>query len=70
VNDEKGEKVAGIVAVNLGLRSKGVVEVQATTGNFAENQLVVAAGVGSLALYPGAKLEPRPLHPEIGVPKL
>jgi hypothetical protein len=33
-------------------------------GEFAEKQSVVAAGVGSLALFPGAKVDPRPLRAE------
>ena len=64
VVEEKGEKVAAFVPVNLGLRTKGVVEVSAVKGELAEKQLVVAAGVGSLALFPGAKLDPRPLRAE------
>jgi membrane fusion protein (multidrug efflux system) len=70
VNESNGDKVAGVVPVTLGLRSKGYVEVQPLKGQFADDQLVVAAGVGSLALFPGAKLEARPLHPEVSVPKL
>ncbi len=64
VVDQGGEKLAAFVPVTLGLRSKGLVEVRALKGSFAENQFVVAAGVGSLALFPGAKLDPRPLRAE------
>ena len=64
VADEKGEKVAAFVPVKLGLRTKGFVEVSALKGELLEKLSVVAAGVGSLALFPGAKLEPRPLRAE------
>jgi membrane fusion protein (multidrug efflux system) len=59
-----GEEVAAFVPVALGLRSRGLVEVQALKGELTERQIVVAAGVGSLALFPGARLEPRPLRAE------
>ena len=64
VEDEKGEKVAAFVPVKLGLRSKGFVEVSAIKGELSDKLQVVAAGVGSLALFPGAKLDPRPLRAE------
>ncbi|MEO5960190.1 MAG: efflux RND transporter periplasmic adaptor subunit [Opitutaceae bacterium] len=64
VVEEKGEKVAAFVPVTLGLRSKGLVEIKPVKGEFAEKQLIVAAGVGSLALFPGSKLELRPLRAE------
>ena len=63
VNEADG-KVAAFVPVRLGLRTKGVVEVSAIKGELTEKQEVVAAGVGSLALFPGAKLDPRPLRAE------
>ena len=63
VNEADG-KVAAFVPVRLGLRTRGVVEVSAIKGELSEKQEVVAAGVGSLALYPGAKLDPRPLRVE------
>ena len=65
VAEEKGENVAAFVPVELGLRSRGVVEVRSIkAGALSDKQSVVAAGVGSLALFPGAKLEPRPLRAE------
>lgn len=64
VRDQGGDKVAAFVAVNLGLRSRGLVEVSPVQGELSEKDVVVAAGVGSLALYPGARLEPRPLRAE------
>lgn len=50
--------IAAFVPVKTGLRSGGVVEVSADVE--LANRSVVAAGVGALALYPGAKLSPRP----------
>lgn len=64
VVEEKGEQVAALVPVVLGLRSRGLVEVTPVRGEFADPQLIVAAGVGQLPLFPGARLEPRPLREE------
>jgi len=64
VVDQGGEKIAAFVPVTLGLRSRGLVEVISAKGEISEKTLVVAAGVGSLALFQGAKLEPRPLRAE------
>jgi membrane fusion protein (multidrug efflux system) len=36
-------------------------------GELSEKTEVVAAGVGSLALFPGAKLDPRPLRAEFRI---
>lgn len=49
---------ADLVPVRLGLRSAGWVEVFAEVP--LEGQLVVSAGVGALALYPGTPVAPRP----------
>jgi membrane fusion protein, multidrug efflux system len=68
VVDEKGAKVAAFVPVKLGLRTKGVVEVTGVERELKENLPVVAAGVGALALFPGAKLDPRPLRAEFLTP--
>lgn len=67
VGDQGAEKVAVIVPVKLGLRARGLVEVAAVNGQLNENQQVVAAGVGSLALFSGARLEPRPLRAEFQI---
>lgn len=67
VEEKAGEKVAAFVPVTLGLRSRGLVEVKAVKGELSEQQIVVAAGVGALALFPGARLEPRPLRAEFRV---
>lgn len=62
-----GQKVAEFVPVVLGLRSRGLVEVRAARGELSDQMRVVAAGVGSLALFPGAALEPVPLRTEFQV---
>ena len=67
VVEEKGEKVAAFVPVATGLRARGVVEIRATKGGLSEKDSVVAAGVGSLALFQGAKLDPRPLRVEFQI---
>jgi membrane fusion protein (multidrug efflux system) len=67
VKEQKGEKVAEFVPVQLGLRTRGVVEVTPVKGELPENLSIVAAGVGSLAIYPGARLDPRPLRTEFRV---
>lgn len=66
---EKGpDKVAQFVAVKLGLRERGLVEVMPVKeGELQEQQSVVASGVGGLVLFPGAKLEPRPLRQEFRI---
>lgn len=64
VTDGEGGKVVQFVPVELGLRAKGVVEVRPLSGVLAERQPIVASGVGALVLFPGAKVEPRPLRAE------
>lgn len=64
VVEKNGEKVAAFIPVKLGLRARGLVEVSGAQGALGENLTVVAAGVGALALFPGAKLDPRPLRSE------
>lgn len=67
MREQGGEKIAAFVPVNLGLRERGIVEVTAVKGDLNDKTQVVAAGVGSLSLFPGAKLEPRPLRSEFDV---
>lgn len=67
VREKAGESIAEFVPVQLGLRAKGLVEITPEKGGLADNQSVVAAGVGALILFPGAKLEPRPLRAEFRV---
>ncbi len=65
VREQGSDKVADFVPVLLGLREKGLVEVTPVTpGALTELNTVVASGVGALVLYPGIKLEPRPLRAE------
>lgn len=68
VVEKDGGKIAQFAAVKLGLRERGLVEVTPLEpGALLENQSVVASGVGALILYPGARLEPRPLRAEFRV---
>ena len=65
VREKDGEKVAAYVPVQLGLRERGLVEVIPSGGaRLSEEDVVVASGVGALMLFPGTKLEPRPLRKE------
>ncbi len=60
VKEGKDGAEAEFVPVQTGLRSKGYVEITPVNGAaFDEKRGIVAAGVGALILYPGAKLEPR-----------
>jgi membrane fusion protein (multidrug efflux system) len=68
VHDKGPDKVAAFIPVKLGLRERGLVEiVPEKEGTIAEEQPVVASGVGGLTLFPGAKLEPRPLRQEFRI---
>lgn len=68
VRTQGADQVAEFVEVRLGLRERGLVEVlPVKEGSLAEGQQVVASGVGGLALFPGMKLDPRPLRPEFQV---
>jgi membrane fusion protein (multidrug efflux system) len=68
VRDKGEDKVAEFVPVKLGLREKGLVEIiPLKAGALAEQQSVVASGVGALILYSGLKLEPRPLRAEFRI---
>ncbi|MBI2814144.1 MAG: efflux RND transporter periplasmic adaptor subunit [Opitutae bacterium] len=65
VRDQGADKVADFVPVTLGLRERGLVEVTPVApATLSEDLSVVASGVGALVLYPGIKLEPRPLRTE------
>lgn len=65
VVEKDGAKVAEFVPVRLGLRETGLVEVTPLRpGSLTEQTEIVASGIGSLILYPGAHLEPRPLREE------
>jgi membrane fusion protein (multidrug efflux system) len=63
-----GANVAEEIPVQLGLRERGLVEITPVNeGALAEQQSIVASGVGALIIYPGMKLEPRPLREEFRV---
>ncbi len=64
VKDAGGEKTAEFIPVRTGLRARGYVEISPVQGSLDEGREVVAAGVGALILFPGAKLDPRPARPE------
>ena len=64
VKGAEGDKSAEFVAVRLGLRARGLVEVIPIKGTLNETSSIVASGVGGLILFPGAKLDPRPLKEE------
>lgn len=64
VRSQGADKVVDFVPVKLGLRTKGVVEVIPTDGKMDERTEIVAAGVGSLPLFAGARVEVRPLKEE------
>jgi membrane fusion protein (multidrug efflux system) len=62
------EPTADFVPVTLGLRSKGLVEIEPVKKETVlEKESVVASGVGALILFQGAKLAPRPLRKEFRV---
>ncbi len=64
VKESGTDQVAEFIPVRLGLRSRGFVEIIPLGGELPEAQPVVASGVGGLTLYPGIKLNPRPLRAE------
>jgi membrane fusion protein (multidrug efflux system) len=58
-----GESIARFVDVKLGLRTRGLVEVAPVReGELTEGMNIVGAGVGSLQLFNGGRLTPRPLE--------
>lgn len=68
VRESGPDKIAEFVSVQLGLRETGIVEVASLKpGALQEGTIVVASGVGALILFPGAKLDPRPLRAEFRV---
>jgi len=63
--NEHGEPVAEFIPVRIGLRAQGLAEIEPLgPATLREGQSVVAAGVGALVLYPGIRLDPRPLRAE------
>ena len=68
MREQEGQFTAMYIPVKLGLRSMGLVEIVSAEGKLEEGQKIVAAGVGSLALFPGARLEPKPLRDDLRIP--
>lgn len=64
VKDRGDDKVAEFLPVALGMRTRGLVEVTPVRGNLTEADIIVGAGVGSLQLFQGGRLDPRPLRDE------
>lgn len=67
VRRQGDDHVVEYVPVKLGLRTRGLTEVTPVKGNLAENDRVVAAGVGAVQLFAGARVEPKPLNAEFQV---
>lgn len=62
------EKVAEFIPVRTGLRFGNYVEVTPLKVPLTDDRQVVAAGVGALVLFPGAKLELKPFHEDYRTP--
>lgn len=58
---------ADFVPVQLGLRSKGFVEVSPLRGTLHEKDVIVASGIGAITLFQDAPLDPRPLRAELRI---
>ncbi len=70
VRERGKEYYADFVGVDLGMRTRGLVEITPAAGanaSFDENTRVVASGVGALILYQDGKVEPRALRKEFAI---
>jgi membrane fusion protein (multidrug efflux system) len=67
VEDKGADHVANFVRVELGLRSRGLVEIIPVGAKLSEQAIVVASGTGAIQLFQGGKLEPRPLRKELRI---
>ncbi len=67
VRAQGADQVVEYVPVKLGLRARGLVEIISVNGNLGENDRVVAAGVGAVQLFAGARVDPKPLNAEFQV---
>jgi membrane fusion protein (multidrug efflux system) len=65
VRDKGADHLASIVRVELGIRSKGLVEVIPVGEKLRDHEIVVASGTGAILLYQDQKLDPRPLRKEL-----
>jgi len=61
VKKENDFTTVEFIPVRTGVREKGLVEVAAVQGELSETMQVVASGVGALVLFPGMRIEPRPV---------
>lgn len=61
VKKENDFTTVEFIPVRTGVREKGLVEVAAVRGELNETMQVVASGVGALVLFPGMRIEPRPV---------
>jgi membrane fusion protein (multidrug efflux system) len=61
VKKESDFTTVEFIPVRTGVREKGLVEVTAVQGELSETMQVVASGVGALVLFPGMRIEPRPV---------
>ena len=63
VVNRDGQSLAQFVDVKVGLRARGLVEINSVReGELVEGQSIVGSGVGGLQLFNGGRLEPRPLN--------
>ena len=67
VRDKGGDHLASFAKVDLGIRSKGLVEIIPIGEKLADNEVIVASGVGAIQLFQDQKLDPRPLRPELQI---
>jgi membrane fusion protein (multidrug efflux system) len=67
VRDQGSDKIAAFMPVRLGMRARGLIEVTPVRGELTDKDIVVGAGVGSLQLFQGGRLDPRPLRAEFRV---
>ena len=67
VRDQGADHLASFVKVDLGIRSKGLVEVIPLGEKLRDHEIVVASGVGAIQLFQDQKLDPRPLRKELQV---
>jgi membrane fusion protein (multidrug efflux system) len=67
VREHGNDKLADFVPVELGMRTRGLVEIMPRKEGVTAGTPVVASGVGALILYQDGKLEPRPLRKEFSI---
>lgn len=65
IRERDGNQVVEFVAVRLGLRGRGLVQIIPGNVPLEAGVPVVASGVGSIILIPGDRVNPRPLRAEL-----